>query len=255
MKVETIKTLVISFLFLSFLSFVGYAILSVRGLSRQVESLKEDIVFYEDYMIDRDVHYGLQSEDFSRQLYKRSEQISVLEQSIDPKNMRWARIKSIRKVIQKIAHDKGKKLSIAELTQIASSTVDASEQFDIDTTLILAIITQESAFDSKAVSYRHAKGLMQLMDRTAKECADDIGKRYYDVFKVHDNIQLGTWYLWKMLNHFNLNLELAIKAYNCGPTCVEKVLAGEWKNGYPEETKDYVVQVLKYKSMYENLGL
>ena len=242
-------------LFLTAIGFSTFLLYEVLELQEQLNELEQDLSFYEYDAVARELTYNMQLEEFNTKLYKKTQQISVLEESIDPKNKRWAKIKLVRKVIQEISAKKGQRHSITELTKIASSVVDSSEVSDVEIPLILAVMTQESAYNPKALSPKGAKGLMQLIDATAKECADDIGIRTYDVWRINDNTRLGTQYIWKMLNRFGLNLELAIKAYNCGPTCVENVEAGLWKSGYPEETRDYVIQVLTYKRMYENLGL
>jgi len=91
------------------------------------------------------------------------------------------------------------------------------------------------------------------LPETAIEISNDIGKRNYNLFKVKDNIQFGTWYLWKMINHFG-DLEMGIRAYNCGPTCVERVRSQEYKD-YPSETKKYVITVIEWKTVYENQGV
>ena len=88
------------------------------------------------------------------------------------------------------------------------------------------------------------------MPATAKECQVDIGKRFSNVFDARSNVQLGTYYLRKMLTRFEGNISLAIKAYNAGPTYVSKVLAGEYKN-YPEETIGYNEKVLQYYEEYK----
>lgn len=196
-------------------------------------------------------------------LVKLAEQVSILEGSVGRDDKRLARIKQIRKAVQETSS--GTKLSIIELTSIATAVVDYSEEFDVSISLILATMRKESAFKRDAISKVGAKGLMQLMPNTAKECADDIGKRHYNVFKIRDNIQLGTYYLWKMLDTFENDVSLALKAYNAGPVLTNKVEAGEinlnldcTKDGkvdsaYPCETKFYEHMVVKWKKEYEDL--
>ena len=166
------------------------------------------------------------------------EQNSVLHESIDPKDKRWAKIKLIRKIIQDDMASTGLKygLTIKDLTDMSAAIVDYTNEFDMKMSLILAIIRVESAYNKKAVSRAGAQGLMQIMPETAKECADDLNMKYYNVFKIKDNIRLGTWYKWKVLNMFENDTELGIRAYNAGPTIVKKVLAGEIHD-YPKKTK------------------
>jgi len=181
------------------------------------------------------------------------EKLALVEESIDPKNFRWAKIKQVREAVQKTSTE-GAFENIIAMTTYSSAVVDYSEKYDVSIPLILAVTRRESAFNAKAVSLAGAKGLMQIIPTTAQEISADIGKRYYSLFKIRDNVHFGTWYLWKMMDQFDDNVGLAVRAYNCGPTCVRKVLAKEWKN-YPEETRIYVEIVLKWKKGYEDFGL
>lgn len=182
--------------------------------------------------------------------------LSIVEESLDPANTRWAKIKHVRGAVKTLL-DKNRypnEPNITDLTAYASAVVDYSELYDVDPKLILAITTRESAFNIKAVSHAGAKGLMQLMPGTAKECADDLNIRYYNIFSVNHNVRLGTWYLWRMLDTFDGNLDLAIRAYNCGPTCVKRVEGGEYK-AYPAETAEYLEAVKGWMDYYKEAGL
>jgi len=185
------------------------------------------------------------------QRVKSQEKISILEESVDSKDKRWATIKKVRTAIESTAYNPP---PILELTSIASAVVDYSDEYDVSTSLVLGIIRQESNFNRKAVSHATAQGLMQVMPQTAKEIAGDVGKRYYSLFNVKNNVQFGVYYIRKMLDTFDGDIELAIRAYNCGPTYVGRMQAGEYKN-YPEETAQYLVSVLEWKAEYEKLGL
>jgi len=118
----------------------------------------------------------------------------------------------------------------------------ASATHQIPKELIQAVITAESAGRSNAVSKAGAKGLMQLMDGTARLL------NVQNSFDPEQNIQGGTKYLRQMLDRFGNNLQLALAAYNAGPGNVEKY------NGIPpfEETQNYVKRVMRYYQYFTN---
>ena len=109
-------------------------------------------------------------------------------------------------------------------------------KFSLDPALVKAVIKAESGFDPNAVSRKGALGLMQLMPQTAQEL------RVSDPMEPASNIRGGCHYLRKMLNMFDNNLELALAAYNAGPTAVRRF------NGIPpyNETRNYVIRVKNY---------
>ncbi|MBX3045304.1 MAG: lytic transglycosylase domain-containing protein [Candidatus Kapabacteria bacterium] len=126
----------------------------------------------------------------------------------------------------------------------------ASERFGIKPEMIKAVITAESAGHNYAKSKAGAKGLMQLMDGTAR----DLGVT--DSFDPAQNIFGGARYLKQMLDKFGNNQELALAAYNAGPGNVQKY------GGIPpfKETQGYIKKVNKYLQQFlteniENQGI
>ena len=190
-------------------------------------------------------------EDLNHKLLLEMQRIAMLEESVDSKDKRWSRIKVVRKAIQDTS---SKVPPILELTSIASAIIDYSDEYDVPTSLILGVAKTESNFQRKAISKAGAMGLMQVMQDTAKEISGDVGNRHYSLYNVRNNIQFGTYYLRKMLDTFDGDDQFAIRAYNAGPTYVEKVKAGEYQR-YPSETVKYLETVLTWKKKYENMGL
>jgi soluble lytic murein transglycosylase-like protein len=113
----------------------------------------------------------------------------------------------------------------------------ASKTYGVSDTLITSVIKAESANQPLAVSGAGAKGLMQLMDATAR----DLGVR--NPFNAHQNVLAGTRYLKGLLERYDGDESKALAAYNAGPGNVDKY------RGIPpfEETKNYVETVLKTK--------
>ncbi len=128
------------------------------------------------------------------------------------------------------------KNSIRRLGKFDNIIDEASARYGIDRNLIRAVILTESGANEKATSKVKAKGLMQLMDGTAK----DMGVK--DVWNPKENIFGGTKYLAQMLRQYNGDLKLALASYNAGPANVEKY------EGVPpfDETKNYINRVLGY---------
>jgi len=184
-------------------------------------------------------------------------QLGIIEESLSPENTRWAKIKQVRKAITSVIKERNYKNTpnIKDLTILSSAVVDFSEEYDVPVSLVLGVITRESAFYVKAQSPAGAQGLMQIIPATAQEISQDVGRRHYNIFQIRHNIEFGAWYLRKMIDRFDGDVELAIRAYNCGPTCVEMVTSGEWESGYPTETIGYHEAVLMWMSRYEEMGV
>jgi hypothetical protein len=118
----------------------------------------------------------------------------------------------------------------------------ASEQFAVDPDLVRAVIKAESNFNARAVSPKGAQGLMQIMPLTAYELG------VVDPFDPGENIHGGVKYLRYLLDVFREDYELALAAYNAGPSRVAN------KNRIPSipETQGYVKRVLEYFKLMKN---
>lgn len=144
-----------------------------------------------------------------------------------------------------------------------------SENNGLEPYLILAIIRQESAFDSRIISRAGAIGLMQLMPRTAKMVSKKLNVKKFkkDMLSIPDiNISLGTRYLADILKEYDGNLVLALASYNAGEKRVKKWFKEKYREDIEIfieqipyfETRNYVKNILRnynnYKMIYKNEG-
>ena len=118
------------------------------------------------------------------------------------------------------------------LNEMVSS---ASDSTNIDPDLINSVIHAESNFNAHAVSPKGARGLMQLMPKTAT----DLGVS--NSFDANANVQGGSKYLGELLQRYNYDMVKALAAYNAGPQRVDKY------HGVPPyyETRAYVARIVR----------
>lgn len=139
----------------------------------------------------------------------------------------------------------------------------------LEEALVLAVVRQESAFDSKAISRAGARGLMQLIPATAGQVARALGVSNSTAELTLNpayNLRLGTTYLAGLIDAFEGSYILALAAYNAGPRNVK-----EWIRRYGDprdqdvdiidwielipfaETRNYVQRVLEGLQLYRSL--
>ena len=136
----------------------------------------------------------------------------------------------------------------------------------VEPELALAVMRQESAFDTQAVSGAGARGLMQLIGPTAQSVAKAL-KLPYERDRLNTdadyNIRLGTRYLADLVEQFNGSYVLAVAAYNAGPARVRSWSRNggaprkgaldvlDWIEMIPiSETRDYVQRVIENLEIY-----
>ena len=137
---------------------------------------------------------------------------------------------------------------------------DVSHRYDLPHSLVYAVMRQESAFRPNVVSPAGAVGLMQLMPYTARKVAFDITQRPGAPWvpdptqptNVLNNLEMGGFYLGKLLHMMRDQMPLAIASYNAGPRAVSRWLEGGdhlpvdvWVARIPyRETRHYVAKIL-----------
>lgn len=107
-------------------------------------------------------------------------------------------------------------------------------KFGVDPYLIFCVMEQESHFNSRALSPKGARGLMQLMPGTAAR---------FGVTRPSDpaqNVAGGTRYLKQLIGQFDGRVDLVLASYNAGEGAVLKF--GRRVPPY-RETRDYVKKI------------
>lgn len=131
--------------------------------------------------------------------------------------------------------------------------------------LVHAVMRQESTFDPDIRSPVGAIGLMQLMPTTAEEAAKEAKLTDFRADEVpvpEVNLQLGSFYLEKMLGRFSGSVPLAVAAYNGGPQAVSRWVenakeleADVFVARIPyEETRNYTMRVVSNLLRYQWLA-
>lgn len=132
-----------------------------------------------------------------------------------------------------------------------------------DPVLILSLIRQESAFNVRATSRVGARGLMQLMPRTARAFQRVSNNELY---QPGVNVKIGNKFFSRLLKKYDGSVGLSLAAYNAGPLQVD-----EWRRRYPtdnqilfmdmipfRETREYVAIILRnyywYTRLYPEFG-
>ncbi len=120
-----------------------------------------------------------------------------------------------------------------------SLILETGLEFNVSVSLIKAIVTEESCFNSQALSPVGAQGLMQLMPDTAQWL------KVTDPLDPSDNLRAGVRYIAALQEQFD-TLDLALAAYNAGPGNVRRY------KGVPPfaETQAYVKKVKAHYRRY-----
>lgn len=182
--------------------------------------------------------------DFKKILDKKIEETDTIEKIATPEEK--------TEVLAEIAPENKEAIELKSKIDLKAQNNDVeelietfSEKYGVDSDFIKAIIKQESGFNTKATSKKGAMGLMQLMPKTAESLG------VLDAYNPSQNIEGGVKYLKGLLDKFDNNHELALAAYNAGPTAVKKY------GGIPpyKETQNYVKAIMGTYNKVKEAGL
>ncbi len=137
--------------------------------------------------------------------------------------------------------------------QVQKLIEEDSARFHISPELLQAVILTESKYNPQAVSRTGAVGVMQIMPDTAQWIAEQSGLPADNLHDPKQNIALGAWYLYYLLDKYHGNLVLALAAYNAGRGNVDSWMKeNRWPPDFVDinripfpETREFVKHVIQ----------
>lgn len=133
---------------------------------------------------------------------------------------------------------------------------EVSARYDLEPSLVAAVVYTESRFDPEAVSSQNAYGLMQILPQTA-DFISSRGGFEGDYREPRTNLSMGAWYLDYLEGRYAGRERLMLAAYNSGEGRVDSWISEEGfdiERDIPfEETRNYVENVLEARDVYAEL--
>ncbi|NRR22130.1 lytic transglycosylase domain-containing protein [Brevibacillus sp. MS2.2] len=142
---------------------------------------------------------------------------------------------------QSLSFAKGPSVPTPEILDKIDETAKA---IGVDADLVREVVRAESNFNPNVESHAGAKGLMQLMDNTAK------AMQVRNVYDPDENLEGGTKYLKSLLDRYDGDVKVALAAYNAGPGRMSRLgissddeLEAKFDQ-LPQETQRYVDKIM-----------
>ena len=139
-----------------------------------------------------------------------------------------------------------------------------SREQGLDPFLVAALIRQESEFNTHSISPANAYGLMQVLPSTGRQIARHFAVRRFtaaSLLTADRNVQFGTYFFRTLLDNSGGEAEVALAAYNAGPS-----RSSLWHTWGPfhepaefteivpfHETRGYIQIVLRNAEVYRRL--
>lgn len=135
-------------------------------------------------------------------------------------------------------------LMAATSDQVQQIVVEEAQRHGgVPISIALAVARVESNFRDDALSSAGARGVMQIMPKTAY---DEFGVYKSDLWEPRLNVRLGVAYLSRLYKQYGNRWELALSHYNGG------TLRGRGTNARPHSyTRKYVNSVFRWSAMYD----
>ena len=140
-------------------------------------------------------------------------------------------------------------------------------EYRLEPMLVKAVVWRESRFDRNKHGTAGERGLMQVSAKAANEWARERKIENFkldDLFDAKTNLEAGSWYLRRALDHWQTETEpvpFALAEYNAGPSRAQRwvgaggITANEFLNNieFPA-TRSYVQSIIKRYEFYKKRG-
>ena len=158
-------------------------------------------------------------------------------------------------------------ISPARFHQYDAVITSIATENRLDPMLVKAVVWRESRFDRDKYGTAGERGLMQVSAKAANEWARERKIENFkldDLFDAKTNLEAGSWYLRRALDHWQIESEplpFALAEYNAGPSRAQRwvgadgITANQFLNNieFPA-TRSYVQSILKRYEFYKKRG-
>lgn len=160
-------------------------------------------------------------------------------------------------------------ISPARFQQHDAMIREVAAQHRVDPMLVKAVVWRESRFDPRKFGSAGERGLMQVTEPAAREWAKETRVENFRVEELFDpqvNMQAGTWYLARALQHWKNQsdpLPFALAEYNAGASRAQRWAGGDDVVISPDTfrsnidfpgTRKYVDSILARYEFYKRRG-
>ena len=158
-------------------------------------------------------------------------------------------------------------VSPARFQQYDSVITSVAAEHRLDPMLVKAVVWRESRFDNRKYGTAGERGLMQVSAKAADEWARENKVENFkldDLFDAKTNLEAGSWYLRRALDHWQAEAEplpFALAEYNAGASRAQRwvgtngVTTSQFLDNidFPG-TRRYVQSILDRYAFYKRRG-
>ncbi|MGI8819540.1 MAG: lytic transglycosylase domain-containing protein [Chthoniobacterales bacterium] len=160
-------------------------------------------------------------------------------------------------------------MSPARFQQHDAVIREVAARHKVDPMLVKAIVWRESRFDPRKIGSAGERGLMQVTEPAAREWVQENKVENFRVEELFDpkvNVQAGTWYLARAIQHWKNQADpvpFALAEYNAGASRAQRWAGGDGAVMDPEDfrsridfpgTRNYVDSIMARYEFYKRRG-